>query len=435
MKSLYNLLSPLQRLVLLWTVLVSVAALDFLFGSQSAFVFAAFAGMRGTGDWGTDERPKNFREMILWRNPNGSAPLTALLSKMASESVNDPEFAWWEEELKPIRLQTNGVMTTLTITAFVVQAETASISGGLNLVPGDLLQVEAGAETTTPYEIVRVNAVASDTSFDVVRAQAGTAAAAIPDGTRLTKIGNVFSEGSTSPTVSQRNPTKQKNYCQIFKTAYEITETAKRTKARTGDPLKNDKKRKMFDHSTALELAFIFGRPLETTGANGKPMRFTGGIRSFLSSNVTIFTTTPTETSFLNAIQPMFDFDAGGGNERIVFCGNGALTSLNKLAKAGMQVRVDEVVKLYGMELQRWILPQGKLLLRSHPIFNVHGRYTYSMLAIDGSALKYRYMRDTVMQDNIQANDADEQKGQWLTECGLEVHHERTMAYLGNFIV
>ena len=38
----------------------------------------AVAGLRGTGDWATDERPKNFREMILWRNPNGMAPLTAL---------------------------------------------------------------------------------------------------------------------------------------------------------------------------------------------------------------------------------------------------------------------------------------------------------------------------------------------------------------------
>jgi hypothetical protein len=56
----------------------------------------AIAGLRGTGtaDWGTDERPKNFREMILWRNPNGSAPLTALMSKMRSESTDDPEFAW-----------------------------------------------------------------------------------------------------------------------------------------------------------------------------------------------------------------------------------------------------------------------------------------------------------------------------------------------------
>ncbi len=43
----------------------------------------AVAGLRGSGDFATDERPKDFREYILWRNPNGNAPLTALLSKMA----------------------------------------------------------------------------------------------------------------------------------------------------------------------------------------------------------------------------------------------------------------------------------------------------------------------------------------------------------------
>jgi hypothetical protein len=49
--------------------------------------------------------------------------------------------------------------------------------------------------------------------------------------------------------------------------------------------------------------------------------------------------------------------------------------------------------------------------------------------------MRYRFMQDTVPYDNIQANDADEQKGQWLTECGLEFRHERTMAYLGNFVI
>ena len=51
----------------------------------------AVAGLRGTGDWAADERPKNFREMILWRNPNGQTPLTALLSKMKHESTSEPE--------------------------------------------------------------------------------------------------------------------------------------------------------------------------------------------------------------------------------------------------------------------------------------------------------------------------------------------------------
>lgn len=431
-------MSKQQNWGLYATVLVGLALvylIDLLCGTNVSGVglFAAFAGLRGTGDWGTDERPKNFRELILWRNPNGSAPLTAFLSKMATEKTNDPEFAWWEEELKPVRLQTNGVMNTTSTTVFVVAAETASISGALNLVAGDVLLIETSDATTA--EIVRVNGVANDTTFDVIRAQAGTSAAAIPNTTNITKVGNIFSEGSTSPTVSSRNPTKKLNYTQIFKTAYDITRTASQTNARTGDLLKNERKRKMFDHSVALEFAFIFGKPLETTGTNGKPLRFTGGLRHFITSNVVVYATTPTETTFMNAVTPMFDFDAGGGNERIMFCGNGFLNSLNRLAKAGMQVRTDEVVRLYGMELQKWILPQGTLYLRTHPLFNVHSRYTYSAFGIAPSAIKYRPLQDTTFQDNIQANDADEIKGQWLTECGLEIWHERTMCYLGNFVV
>ncbi len=58
---------------------------------------------RATGP--QDERPKDLREYILWANPNGSAPLTALLSKAACQKASDPEFIWWEEKLEAIRLQ------------------------------------------------------------------------------------------------------------------------------------------------------------------------------------------------------------------------------------------------------------------------------------------------------------------------------------------
>ena len=56
-----------------------------------------FLGMRGNGDWVTDQRPKSWRETILKLYPNGQAPLTAILSKMSSEKVDDPQFHWWTE--------------------------------------------------------------------------------------------------------------------------------------------------------------------------------------------------------------------------------------------------------------------------------------------------------------------------------------------------
>jgi hypothetical protein len=389
----------------------------------------AFAGLRGTGDWGVDERPKNFREMILWRNPNGSAPLTALMSKMKTEKTDDPEFAHWEEEQNAVRVIVNGAQTN-------VDTAIELTVGGLALVAGDLLLVSKTEVAGYDNELIEVTAVTDDTNIVVARGAAGSTNAAMAGGESLTRIGNVYGEGTNSPNVTADNPVKIKNFAQIFKTAYELTGTVQVTRARTGDPLKNDKKRTMFRHSTALEFAFMFGKAFETTGANGKPKRYVGGIREFITTNAKVYTVAATEDSVLDDIYKVFDYDAGNaGNERIVLAGNGFLNNLNKLARnsASTRINFEGTLKAYGMELQKWVLPQGTLFIRTHPLMNTHPIYTNSAFIIDPSGLVYRPLRDTKPQDNIQANDADTRKGQWFTEAGIEVRHEKTMAYLGNF--
>ena len=152
---------------------------------------------------------------------------------------------------------------------------------------------------------------------------------------------------------------------------------------------------------------------------------------------ITIFATTPTETTFTDAVYKVFNYDTGAGNERIVFAGNGALNSLNRLAASQSRVRLnyEGIQKFFGMDLQKWVLPQGTLFIKSHPLFNTHPRYTNDMIIIDPSALIVRQMRATAFKDGIQQNDADELKGQWLTEEGFEFHHLKTMAWISNFVV
>ncbi len=396
---------------------------------------SAFAGLRGTGKWGTGERPKHFRDMILFFNANGQAPLTALMAKAQTETVDDPEFNWWYELLDVLRLRVNnGAGYDSTDNTMTVD------STGLQAVAGDVFLCEKAEATTYDEELMIVSSVTSDTVVVFKRGIANTTPAALVDNDWLTKVGSAFEEGSGSADISQRNPTKVLNYTQIFKTSLGITGTAKSTYARTGDAWTNDKKRKMFDHSRDLEMAFLFGRPYEDTSSS-HPKRYTGGLRHFISTNVTIFGTTPTEDTLLDAIYPVFDFEGNGsGDERIMFCGNGFLNSLNKLARTSSSTRVnfDGYIKnAYGMRLQRWITPQGTFGVRTHPLLNRHGRFTYSAFIIDPSVLVWRPLagRDTKFKDNIQDNDADNRKAQWLTEVGLEVQYEGTCGYLGNFLV
>jgi hypothetical protein len=400
----------------------------------------SIAGLRGTGNWGTDERPKNFREMILWLKPNGTAPLHALTSKMSKSSVNDPEFSWWEELMTIGRFQQNGTLTN-SATGFTVMNGVNGFNAQ-SLKPGDLLLIEEGAQTTGfAWEIIEVTSITNATQFQATRAVAGSTAAIVTSATWLTLIGSAYEEGAAKAAPATRNPTKVYNYTQIFKDTYAITGTADQTYARTGDARQNDKRRKAFDHATKMEMAWIFGKRHETTGAGGKPKRYTGGLLSFLAgAGRTSVATAMVGAGGLNTlfdnVFDVFDYasDGGGaGDERICLVGNAAMNALSKAAAASGTVNFGEIVKVYGMNLTRMVMPQGQLLFKTHPLMSRHSVYTNSMFILDPPGIKYRPLqgRDTKFEDNIQLPGTDAKEGQWLTEAGLEFHHMSTMKYLG----
>ena len=406
---------------------------------------AAVAGLRGSGEWGTDERPKNFRELILFRNPNGTAPIFALMARVQKESVNDPEFSWWDEPNDLVRLQVNGALDSDALTVVVDSSDPSAgtpdnVWGtAQHLVEGDLLLVEPAVDVATfDNEVLEVVSTASDTTFVVKRGRAGSSAAAIADDAFLTKIGSAFAEGTAAPSATSRNPIKYSNFTQIFKTSYEITATAAETRLRTGDPVANDKKRRAFDHARDIEMAILFGRKSEVTGANGKPLRSMDGIRRFISTTTSsVISGSVSVTKFLNAAFPVFNFDTPAGDELIAFCGNQALNALNLMIQTdgNTQIQFGGVINQFGMNFREFIMPQGRLLIRTHPLLNRHTLYRNSMFLIDFSSLRWRPLknRDTKFKDNIQNKDEDLRRGEWLTEAGLEVRFGGlTNGYIGN---
>jgi hypothetical protein len=404
------------------------------------------AGLRGTGDWGTDERPKNFRDNVLRYNPNGTAPILALSSKAKKRTVDDPEFFWWAEGNAMVRLQVNGALGAADTLVTVDTADPTTTTMGANygkaghLKNGDILLVEPSADNATfNHELLEVDSVLSDTQFTVRRAAGGTSAASIADDRWLTLIGSAYAEGTAAPRPTSRNPLKFNNYTQIFKDTYELTGTADKTRTRTGNNWSEDKKRKMWDHAQKIEWSILFGRKAETVGDNGKPKRFMGGLREFIpATNTTVFGSAVTTTSLLAALAPLFDFDTGAGDTRIAFAGSEAMVQLGLVieAKTNIQISKSEApVKVYGINFQEFITPMGKILFKIHPLMSRHGLYKKSIFVVDFDAFHYVAMRDrdTKAKDDVQAEDEDVRRGFVQTECSCEVDYGGlTMAYLGN---
>jgi hypothetical protein len=346
-----------------------------------------------------------------------------------------------------IRLQVNGALSSSATTIVVDSADPSTSAPGnawgnaTHLKPGDLLMVEPAADSATfNHEVIEVTEVVSATQFTARRGAAGTTAASISDNLYLLKIGSNYSEGTAAPDSASRNPIKYFNYTQIFKDTYEVTGTASQTQTRTGDVLKNEKKRKAFDHARDIEHAILFGQRSEITGSNGKPKRTTGGIRSFIpSATTTILSNGYTINNILDALAPVFDFDTEAGDSRAVFAGNNALNYFNKVVAAqtgAVQVEFSGEKMVYGMRFNEYRIPQGTLMIKVHPLLNRNTLYRNSWFVVDFSALRWRPMkgRDTKFMDNIQDKDEDLIRGQWITEAGLEVRYGGlTCGYIGAF--
>lgn len=413
-----------------------------------------FLGMRGNDDWVADQRPLNWRQQILYLYPNGSAPLTAILSMMGSSSVDDPQFHWWTQEQSAVSGAVAGVFT-------LPDLSVAYVAGG---VAGDVLYVQIttvlGNRIREGHQILLRDA--SDPTVDVNGKVTGVARGAVntvlavklleaddnstthdlSDCDNFKIIGNINPEGGEMPDAISLNPTKVYNFTQIFRTPLSITRTAKMTKLRTGDQYQKAKSEALEMHSWEMELAFLWGIRTENIGDNGKPERTTMGvinfIRQFAAANCDDYSLNATYAGvawanaaggllwFDNMLEQIFRY---GATEKLALCGSGALLGIQRLATVQGQIQLQAVPKVYGMDITRWVTPFGSIYLKTHPLFSHDATTRNMMVLLEPKEIQYRYISDTTFFDESNAKSHPAGYGgkrldgtweEYLTECGLE---------------
>lgn len=401
----------------------------------------AIQGLRDTTNFVTDQRPKNWREGILLLYPNGKLTLTGLTSLMSSRGVDDPEYNWWTKTLDARRFALSAAISSTSATTFSVT------SGALSLKDGDLLLIEQSSE------IVLVNGDPStDTSITVIRGYSGTTPATVAATTtginpNMTKIGSAYEEGSTAPTGVNYDPTKVYNYTQIFRETLEITRTAQKTRLRTGDAVKEAKRECLEYFGNGMELAFWFGQRAETT-RNGKPLRTTGGVMSFIDSgNIKTVTTDYSGGLTMTGLEEyMYNIFKYGSSEKMAIGGNRALLTLQQVIRKNSNFQIFSGIKEYGMNVTRLVCPFGEIVFKSHPLFNqmtsgTTGTGPYYgveswMFVLDMTNIKYVYLNgsDVKYEPELQANGMDGMKSGYIAECGLEFHHPLSHYLLKNLV-
>ena len=233
-------------------------------------------------------------------------------------------------------------------------------------------------------------------------------------------IGNSNEEGVGLRTIKGTTPVVKTGYCQIFRTPFGITETAKNTQTLIKEnDLDYQRRKKGIEHVVDIERAFIFGVSSADTGrGTSHPVRLTDGVLH----KITVYATAnvDTEAEFETWLESAFAY---GNVEKYLFASASVISMINGWAKGKLEVLAKD--KTYGLTITRYESPHGTVNLIKHPLLTGTPYGNYGLM-LDMECLTYRYLsnRDTKLKTNRQANGDDERVDEYISEVGLQMEHD-----------
>lgn len=333
------------------------------------------------------------------------APLLVLLKKLKTKKATNPKVQWLENEAMP-RITTLSASAASNATTFAVTADYFRV--------GDVLRFTAGG-----WALLVTATAANALSGTKI---GGTAQASAASNAEVFIVSSANAEGASLREIKYLQLVNASNYTQILRTPFGVTRTEQKTEHYGGDErarLQNSFGR---EHARQIEQTLWFGAR-DLVGTN---QRMAGGVKEFLSTNVTNDSGGTTEAEWLTFLKTAFRY---GSEEKWAFASPGAIAAIEGYARSNIQV-VNDRGATYGIQMSRYVSGQGVVNLVMHRDWadsSVYGGYVF---VVDIDALTYRPLDDTRLMTNRQAPDYDGFKDEYLTEFSLQVEHERKHALL-----
>ena len=410
------------------------------------------------------------------------SPFFVYLSKVAKVPTSDSQFRFLEDRTK-IHMTDRSFLLDGGGSAVTIAAEGADMSldfdtsGGASvdfLLPGMVVAIGNvdgnSVPTTANVRINSVNDVGSKTSCTATVIQhAGSTTVA--DDSKCTVIGTSFEQGSGSPDVFSQELDHDLGFTQIFKTACEMTNTARATIYRGyADEFQRIWNLKLREHKVDIERAMLFGQKGTANGIqytdgivgstirNGYANVVNNGVQVSYNSGVPFYkSNTAAELTYddiLSDFEVIFDPARGGGRSKLALASRPVISHFNKIGAGGflngsMNAGTTTDANT-GASLNRYNFPasQGQFGHLITKVNTIHGDISMVaeslfrgfaagfMMMVDLDHVSYRPLvgnglnRDTSITTNVQQADEDLRKDMILTEAGLEVSLPETHALI-----
>ena len=416
----------------------------------------------------------DFSDRVAELSPEES-PFFVYLSKVAKVPTSDSQFRFLEDRTKVAMtdrsfLLKGGITLVAEGSDDTMVFDTAGGDGVDWLIPGMVVaigDVDGNSVPTTAN--VRINSVdnsssATQTSVTctVISHVGTTSTLALADDSKCTVIGTSFEEGSGAPDVWSQKLDNDYGFTQIFKTACEMSNTARATVYRGyADEWARIWNLKLREHKVDIERAMLFGQKGSAGGiqytdgivgmtiAEGYGNIVNDGAQVSYNEGVPYYkSNTAAEWSYddmLSDFEVIFDPARGGGSSKLALASLPVISHFNKVgdggfvdgslaSSSGAAYNHNASKGAFGHLVTKIDTIHGDISLVKEPLFR--GFAAGFMQMVDLDHVSYRPLvgngvnRDTSITTNVQQADEDLRKDMILTEAGLEVSLPETHALI-----
>lgn len=436
---------------------------------------------------------KSVRRRVINSFPNGGAPLTALLAWAKNESVSNTQFSWAEKIYRTPRVYARGTNPATTTEPTTGDANDGTAIAAGNYTTASKIYIKVGSvgivavndvlrvkEWGINVKVIEVHPGVADASkngyivVNPVRAFTYATSNVIAANALIDYIGSANVEGGFSGKGrGMRYPAVIMNQTQIFREPFTFTGSALKVEGefdKTG-PYKERALDAMRDVMVGIELATIFGQraTVDTNTADGdtRETRYMSGILEFLklwdagSTGLQINGTTYAPYAFKDATTDESDpekryivnadgkislarferwlrninfYNNGKTSDRLCLCGSNVMLTMGEVMRAQGSYRWEVGQEVMGLKFNKLTTAFGDIVFVTHPLFNEKPDYQNSALLIDIWSLTVRPMtdRDITLRKNIQANDFDGRKDEWIGELGIEFWNPMNHMFIEN---
>ena len=408
----------------------------------------------------------DFSDRVADLAPDES-PFFVYLSKVGKVPTSDSQFRFLEDRTK-ISITDRTFTTSSNLGAIAEDTtDTMTVSSSPWLIKGMVIMVSStvsGMGEGTNAATCVITAVNSATEIEVRWLRENSTSAVSIDGSSTAVncqvIGTAFAEGSGAPDVWSQKLDNDYGYTQIFKTACEMTNTARATVYRGyADEWQRIWNLKLREHKIDIERAMLFGQRASVGG-----IQYSEGIVGHIIAEGAAPTTDATQLSytegaayhksiasgsmtydnFLSDLEVVFDPARGGSSSKLALCSLPVISLFNKLGDGAFvdasmghssnpfAYNFEANQGAFGHKITKIDTVHGDISLVKEPLFR--GLSSTFMALVDLDHVSYRPLvgnglnRDTAITTNVQQADEDLRKDLILTEAGLEITLPETHA-------